>query len=60
MSRYLVNGTEEDRQEDPRRRVKAFVDLHSYGQLCEWLWFVHLGIRSSADTVSHVPICALL
>jgi len=48
MSEYLTNGTILDDDEDDyfkgeptpapnpgRRRVRAFVDLHSYGQLCE-------------------------
>lgn len=32
MANYLQNGTEGDDTEG--RRVRAFVDLHSYGQLC--------------------------
>jgi len=48
MSEYLTNGTVLDDEDDyfkgeptpspnpGRRRVRAFVDLHSYGQLCEF------------------------
>lgn len=32
ISDYLVNGTNEGEERD--REVKAFIDLHSYGQLC--------------------------
>lgn len=48
MSEYLTNGTLIDDEDDEyfkgeptpapnpgRRRVRSFVDLHSYGQLCE-------------------------
>lgn len=37
MAEYLRNGTQDDLVEagEEKRRVKAFVDLHSYGQLCE-------------------------
>lgn len=44
MANYLANGTTwrpdkpdalSDGEKKPPRRVRAFVDLHSYGQLCE-------------------------
>ena len=46
MANYLANGTswcpgcgraqvDGDEGKGPRRRVRAFVDLHSYGQLCK-------------------------
>jgi len=34
MSDYLVNGTATE-GESRAKTVKAFIDLHSYGQLCE-------------------------
>ena len=52
MSDYLTNGTVLDDEDDwfkgeptpapnpGRRRVRAFVDLHSYGQLCEYSLFL--------------------
>lgn len=34
MANYIANGTESS----PRHhKVRAFIDLHSYGQLCELL-----------------------
>ena len=41
MANYLANGTNwcPDGSGEPPvegRRVRAFVDLHSYGQLCEF------------------------
>jgi hypothetical protein len=78
MSDYLTNGTILDDDEDDyfkgeptpapnpgRRRVRAFVDLHSYGQLCEsppvLFCFAILGKKwvGGADD-SHVPIRILL
>jgi hypothetical protein len=71
MSEYLTNGTalEDDDEEDwfkgeptpspnpGRRRVRAFVDLHSYGQLC---MLFHLSpVVENADG-SHVPLRLLL
>jgi hypothetical protein len=42
MARYLANGTtlgvdgeEQESESGLKRMVRAFVDLHSYGQLCE-------------------------
>ena len=50
MANYLANGTTwcpnctssapvhepgDDKGKPPKRRVRAFVDLHSYGQLCK-------------------------
>jgi hypothetical protein len=35
---YLANGTEwkgEKKADKKPRKVRAFIDLHSYGQLCE-------------------------
>lgn len=72
MSDYLTNGTalDDDDEEDwfkgeptpapnpGRRRVRAFVDLHSYGQLCEYLFSDSQKVKS-ADR-SHVPIRILL
>lgn len=35
MARYLINGTSDA---EPRHaKVRAFVDLHSYGQMCEYI-----------------------
>lgn len=37
MASYIINGTDSG----PRtRNVRAFVDLHSYGQLCECFVFI--------------------
>ena len=79
MSEYLTNGTvledEDDDGEDylkgeptpsPNpggRRVRAFVDLHSYGQLCESLstsWLHNVRAWMSRLKSSHVPIRILL
>lgn len=35
MANYLINGTS-DVTEERDKKVIAYVDLHSYGQLCEW------------------------
>lgn len=42
VANYLINGTEwhGEKERTIPRKVRAFVDLHSYGQLCE------LGLRS--------------
>lgn len=52
MAYYLINGTLTDTP--PRdHKVRAFVDLHSYGQLCKWTpW--------GAADISHVPLRVLV
>jgi hypothetical protein len=39
MARYLKKGVEwaeeKGEKKGPERKVRAFIDLHSYGQLCK-------------------------
>jgi len=37
MGWYLANGTMPEVEGEGGRKVRAFVDLHSYGQLCTYL-----------------------
>lgn len=64
MANYLDKGVEwadefgGKKKKGPERKVRAFVDLHSYGQLCE---SIYLGVSElQALTISHVPFCAFL
>lgn len=75
MADYLTNGTLlEDEDDDEwfkgeptpnpnpgRRRVRSFVDLHSYGQLCTSP-STHgtSGRARSGLIISHVPLCVLV
>jgi hypothetical protein len=46
MANYIVNGT----ADAPRKKMpRAFIDLHSYGQLCEFRNLREVLRRSVAD-----------
>ena len=53
---YFAKDTAEDGKP---RHVHAFVDLHSYGQLCQSFPFRPLFTVTSAH-ISHVPVCLLV
>lgn len=50
MGEYLTNAT--STQQGKERKVRAFIDLHSYGQLCE----SHPDCVASKLIHSHVPV----